>query len=141
MLANDININLYKTFSPTGRGEDTINEVDALVGQRVRERRIYLGISQHKLAAKIGVTFQQLQKYESGANRISASRLYFIAKALNCSIEYIFEPATVKELQIITPKLSDQAIKMAAAFDKMNESEQDTVKDLCQNIAKLRRYK
>jgi len=58
------------------------NSVDVLVGKRVRMRRLELSLSQSELAEKIGVTFQQVQKYERGTNRISCSRLTQIASAL-----------------------------------------------------------
>src|SRR3712207_4542560 len=65
--------------------------VDHLVGARVRLRRQSLGMSQTELGEKIGVTFQQLQKYETGANRIGASRLVSIAGALGVPITFFFE--------------------------------------------------
>nr|P15017.1 RecName: Full=Uncharacterized transcriptional regulator in ATPase CF(0) region; AltName: Full=URF4 [Rhodospirillum rubrum]AAA26459.1 pot. DNA-binding protein (URF4); putative [Rhodospirillum rubrum]CAA31250.1 ORF 4 (AA 1 - 108); homolog. to DNA-binding proteins [Rhodospirillum rubrum] len=68
----------------------TIHHVDAHVGQRVRQRRTALILDQETLARRIGVSFQQIQKYERGRNRISASRLYDIAKALAVPIDYFF---------------------------------------------------
>ncbi|MGC2856709.1 helix-turn-helix domain-containing protein [Novispirillum sp. DQ9] len=56
--------------------------VDLHIGSRIRLRRVLLGLSQQQVAGAVGVTFQQIQKYESGANRISAARLYDIARAL-----------------------------------------------------------
>ena len=67
------------------------NPVDLHVGARIRMRRRELGLSQETLAEAIGITFQQLQKYERGANRISASRLYALALVLKISIEWCFE--------------------------------------------------
>lgn len=66
------------------------NEVDQNVGQRLRTRRIEIGLSQKQLAAKIGVSFQQLQKYENGFNRISASRLFLVAQVMEVPIVYFF---------------------------------------------------
>ncbi|SMF84122.1 Transcriptional regulator, contains XRE-family HTH domain [Tistlia consotensis] len=65
--------------------------VDVHVGRRVRARRKVLGISQGVLAERIGVTFQQVQKYERGHNRISVSKLYRIAQALATPLEFFFE--------------------------------------------------
>lgn len=65
--------------------------IDIHVGKRVKLRRQLLHISQEQLASEIGVTFQQVQKYESGYNRVSASRLYDIAQVLNTPIAYFFE--------------------------------------------------
>ena len=67
------------------------HKVDIHVGTRVRIRRRMRDISQQKLAAAIGVTFQQVQKYEQGSNRISASKLYEIAQFLECPIGYFFD--------------------------------------------------
>src|SRR5436305_1057993 len=65
--------------------------VDLHVGCRIRMRRRFLGISQQALAAQLRITFQQVQKYERGANRVSASKLYEIARALSTPVSYFFE--------------------------------------------------
>lgn len=65
--------------------------IDQTVGERIRKRRKSLELSQDELAARLGVTYQQLQKYENGKNRISAGRLYDIAKVLKTSIAYFYE--------------------------------------------------
>ena len=72
------------------------NPVDRHVGSRVRMRRMLIGMSQERLGEALGLTFQQVQKYEKGANRIGASRLQEIARILNVEIEYFFQgaPAT-----------------------------------------------
>ena len=67
------------------------NPVDLHVGARVRMRRKFLGMSQEGLAETIALTFQQVQKYERGSNRISASKLYEISKALKAPVAYFFE--------------------------------------------------
>ncbi|ESQ88134.1 Cro/Cl family transcriptional regulator [Asticcacaulis sp. AC460] len=82
-------------FIPSTSSPDTEpHPVDVHVGQRVRLRRKALGVSQQGLAARLGVSFQQLQKYERGVNRISASKLYEISKALGVPIDYCFEGLT-----------------------------------------------
>ena len=65
--------------------------VDLHVGRRMRLRRNLLGISQETLAHKLGLTFQQVQKYERGLNRISSSRLFDISKVLNVRVSYFFD--------------------------------------------------
>ena len=67
------------------------NDVDAHVGSRLRQRRMLLGISQEQLAEMLGLTFQQVQKYERGTNRISASRLFQLARSLDTPITWFFE--------------------------------------------------
>ena len=69
------------------------NPIDIHVGSRVRLKRTLIGMSQEKLGEKLGVTFQQVQKYEKGANRIGASRLQQIAAIFNTSVGFFFEDA------------------------------------------------
>lgn len=69
----------------------TPNAIDSYVGSQVRMRRQLLGLSQERLADQIGVTFQQVQKYEKGMNRIGASRLQRIAEVLNTSPSFFFQ--------------------------------------------------
>ena len=70
------------------RGRAT--EVDALVGKHIRNRRMLLGMSQSELAGSLGITFQQLQKYERGLNRVGAGRLYELSRALQAPVSYFF---------------------------------------------------
>jgi transcriptional regulator with XRE-family HTH domain len=74
------------------------NPIDKHVGARVRMRRIMLGLSQEKLAEALGVTFQQVQKYEKGTNRIGASRLQEISKTLQSPPAFFFEGAPTGEI-------------------------------------------
>ena len=67
------------------------NPVDRHVGLRIRMRRKELGVSQERLAESIGLTFQQIQKYERAANRVSASKLWEVARALSTNIGYFYE--------------------------------------------------
>src|SRR6516164_572963 len=78
---------LYET---TGRKP---NPVDVHVGSRVRYRRMIIGMSQEKLGEKMNLTFQQIQKYEKGTNRIGASRLFQLSKILDVPVGYFFEDA------------------------------------------------
>jgi transcriptional regulator with XRE-family HTH domain len=67
------------------------NEIDLHVGKRLRRRRRLLGLTQQQLAESIGIRFQQIQKYECGANRVTASRLYELSVSLNVPVGYFFE--------------------------------------------------
>src|SRR5512142_1412840 len=71
--------------------ERSPNPVDRHVGLRIRMRRKEVGISQERLAEAIGLTFQQIQKYERAANRVSASKLWDVARALNTNIAYFYQ--------------------------------------------------
>ncbi len=67
------------------------NEIDRHLGKRLRQRRRSLGLTQQQIAEAVGVRFQQIQKYECGANRISAARLWLLAKALEAPVGAFFE--------------------------------------------------
>jgi transcriptional regulator with XRE-family HTH domain len=67
------------------------NPIDVHVGSRIRLRRTLLGMSQERLADAIGLTFQQVQKYERGANRVGSSRLFDLARVLDVAVAYFFE--------------------------------------------------
>lgn len=82
--------------------------IDRLVGNQIRMRRRDLGMSQERLAEHLGLTFQQVQKYERGHNRVSASKLFQIAEALETDISYFFKGAETPGTHFQTPQ--DQAI-------------------------------
>lgn len=67
------------------------NFVDRHVGNRVRMRRLLVGMSQEKLGELLGITFQQVQKYEKGSNRVSASRLFQISRVLGVTVQYFYD--------------------------------------------------
>lgn len=76
-----------------GRGarDGQPNPIDMHVGARLRQRRTLLGMSQERLADSLGITFQQVQKYERGANRVGSSRLFDVARVLDVPVAYFFE--------------------------------------------------
>ena len=76
--------------APYGRGTGVSHPVDIEVGARIRQRRLLLGMNQKTLASRLGLTFQQVQKYEMGANRVSASRLSAMADVLGVPVAYFF---------------------------------------------------
>ena len=77
--------------SPRGmRGRPRAGALDVLVGKRARERRLALGLTMQELAAALGVPYQQLHKYETGANRLSAGRLFLLAEALGVEVAHFF---------------------------------------------------
>src|SRR5689334_14883518 len=103
------------------------SEVDTHVGKRIRLRRTALKMSQTQLGEHLGLTFQQVQKYESGSNRVSASRLMEISKALNVSVSYFFD-----DLQVIegggttideSIKFTPEICKLINAFALIKSSE------------------
>jgi transcriptional regulator with XRE-family HTH domain len=82
------------------------NAVDMHVGKRVRLRRTLLGMSQEQLGTELNITFQQVQKYERGANRISASRLWDISQILDVPINYFFDDMTENTMQSSPRRIS-----------------------------------
>lgn len=136
-----------------GGMENDIHPVDRLVGQKVRLLRLSRGLSQTSLASEIGVSFQQLQKYENGANRISASKLYLIAGALEVPVASFFEEAaeppdagqryelddgdipTSADLKIVAnltrirdPRLKGQLLNLIAALAQSSTSDRKGAK-------------
>jgi DNA-binding XRE family transcriptional regulator len=84
--------NKSRNVSTRGRLDDgSANPVDVHVGKRMRLRRTLLGMSQEKLGEAIGLTFQQVQKYERGANRIGASRLFDLSRVLDVPVSFFFD--------------------------------------------------
>lgn len=104
-----------------------VSSVDIEVGRRVRIRRLSLGMSQEKLASNLGVTFQQVQKYEKGVNRVGAGRLHQIAQTLTVPVSYFFDGidnnfknSKTLPSDLISEFLSDPtAHKLIAAFVKV----------------------
>ncbi len=97
-----------KKFIPAGR-PGIPNPVDIHVGARVRLRRTLLGMSQEKLGEAIGLTFQQVQKYERGTNRVSASRLYDLSGVLDVPVQFFFDE--------MANEVSDQAPRLRAGIE------------------------
>ncbi|MGH7030496.1 MAG: helix-turn-helix domain-containing protein [Stellaceae bacterium] len=89
-----------KTAPKYGRGTGVPNPIDVHVGNRVRMRRLLLGMNQETLANALGLTFQQVQKYEGGANRVSASRLSAMAEILGVPISYFFGDLRADDAEI-----------------------------------------
>ena len=89
------------------------NPIDVHVGKRVRLRRTLLGLSQEKLGEKIGLTFQQVQKYERGANRISASRLWELSTVLDVPVEFFYSE--------ISSETKQAASRIASVADGFSE--------------------
>lgn len=90
--------------------------VDVAVGKRVRGRRILMGLSQERLGEDLGVTFQQVQKYERGSNRISASRLYEISRVLEVPPSYFFD-------ELLDSEESSFANQVSGVADPMSKRE------------------
>ncbi|WP_336055683.1 helix-turn-helix domain-containing protein [Nitratireductor sp. CH_MIT9313-5] len=96
------------------------NPIDVHVGSRIRLRRNMLGISQEKLGESLGITFQQIQKYEKGTNRVGASRLQAIASILSSPVSFFFEGAPGEDGQP-APGMAEEGASYVTDF--LNSSE------------------
>ena len=123
------------------------NPVDLHVGGRVRMRRKFLGMSQEGLGDHLDLTFQQVQKYERGSNRISASKLYEIAKALKAPVPYFFEgygegehpdgfTESVSEQSVHSFLMTTEGIELAEAFPRIKSAKhRRKILDLVRTLA------
>jgi transcriptional regulator with XRE-family HTH domain len=91
------------------RGTRRPNPVDIHVGNRVRLQRMLIGISQEKLGERLGLTFQQVQKYEKGINRIGASRLFELSRVLGVPVQFFYEDAPVSGVQSAAPGFAERS--------------------------------
>ncbi len=96
-------------------------EIDQRIGQRIRERRIVLGLNQTKLADGLGISFQQLQKYEKGFDRMGAGMLYGCAQLLDVPPEYFFEGLDSSDSGTPDETRSDEAMKLVRAYYSIND--------------------
>ena len=114
------------------RGRSTA-AIDDHVGERIRERRIMLGLTQQQLAEMIGVTYQQAHKYERGINRVSAGRLFEIAHALSAPITYFYEGIGEGPREIMPHQR--MLLEIARNFAEIrNEKHQEAVSQLARAL-------
>lgn len=98
------------------------HHVDVHVGKRVRHRRWLVGMTQQQLAEQVGIKFQQIQKYETGANRISASRLWDISDALDVPVSFFFEGMEA-EAETADVDSAEAAVPSSVPADLMGDKE------------------
>jgi len=115
---------------------------DVAVGHKIRIQRLALGMSQTALAAQLGVTFQQVQKYEKGVNRVGASRMMRIAKVLRVSVASLFPPegVTVDEAAYSPAELSmlttAKGQRMLASWEQLPHEMRDHILALVEEVVK-----
>jgi transcriptional regulator with XRE-family HTH domain len=129
-----------------GESVKRASAVDQHVGAMVRMRRKALGLSQDKLADALGLTFQQVQKYERGTNRISASKLFQIAETLQAPVSYFFRDldgtaeqegfsGTVSEASVHAFLMSQEGLDLARLFPRLKPALRRRVLDLVRTMA------
>lgn len=119
---------------------DAPDPIDVHVGKLLRARRLAAGVTQQDLGETLGVTFQQIQKYETGANRISASKLYKAARALGLSPSAFFEGLDTSEDTGLTRQFVDflaapNSNRLAVAFTQLTPVQQRVLTDLAETLA------
>jgi len=106
--------------------EKTVKPADKLIGRNIRAIRLARGLTQEELALRIGITFQQVQKYEKGANRVGGSRLVQMAEALDIPVVALFEGAEMNGVPVRNELLDliadSHAIRLLRAFSKIKPS-------------------
>ena len=120
------------------------HSIDVFAGSRVREIRYLKGVAQNQLAKRIGVRFQQVQKYETAANRISASRLYLICETLEITIpEFFSEFYSSKRRKGKTMKIMEniETVRLARLFFKMSPEQRETFYEIGTSLVKKKRGK
>lgn len=126
--------------------EKTPNPVDLYVGGRIRMRRRSMGVSQERLADDLGLTFQQVQKYERGANRVSASKLYEIARSLKTPVSFFFDglsdpteaggdQATAPDTSVHEFLMTNEGLELAQAFPGVKPRLRRRVLELVRSMA------
>jgi len=121
------------------KGVAVSNDIDLHLGKRLRRRRRLLGLTQQQLADAVGVRFQQIQKYECGANRISAARLWRLAEALEVAVGYFYDGLTADSArdtggeggEILTRK---ETLDLIHAYYQLSERPRRRLLDLAKSL-------
>lgn len=108
--------------------------VDVIVGNNIRRRRWLMGMSMHQLADGVGIKFQQIQKYEAGKNRVSASRLWEIAAVQMVPIEYYFEHNPSGSDEIEDRFIERDAVKFVRLLSSLPEAKRDRLIELMKSL-------
>ncbi|WP_370458465.1 helix-turn-helix domain-containing protein [Brevundimonas sp. 'scallop'] len=116
------------------------DDIDLHLGRRLRRRRRLLGLTQQQLAVQVGIRFQQIQKYECGANRISAARLWQLAEALETPVAYFYDGlAEAMEANAPTPKGGEvfsrkETLDLIQAYYQLDERPRRRLLDLAKSL-------
>ena len=111
--------------------------VDVHVGKRIRHRRWMVGMTQQQLADRVGIKFQQIQKYETGMNRVSASRLWDISEALGTSISFFFEGLSVQNegTPATDPMADKEAMELIRTYYAIPEAQRRRLFELAKVLS------
>lgn len=110
-------------------------ELEKHVGQRIRQRRIMLGLTQQELARMVGITYQQAHKYERGINRVSAGRLYHVANVLQVDLRYFFDDLQNDESEELSRR-ERMRLDLARNFSRISDiRKQEAIAQLARVLA------
>ena len=116
--------------------------IDIHVGQRLKQQRTLQGISQESLAKQLGITFQQIQKYEHGTNRISASKLYELSQILKTPIQFFFENyQKTSQLTEKPTELTTKELTFIKNFRQLNPTQQQAFTNLISKLTNEKQRK
>lgn len=126
-----------KKRAPFKTGPRVNEPQDTIIGQKIKVRRTELKISQAELGEQLGVSFQQVQKYEKGVNRVSAGRLHHIAKALDVSTDYFYDNHTKSENEVQSLLYTDPkfSLRLLRAYTKLPQLQQRHLISLMEAMA------
>ncbi len=111
-------------------------KVDVYVGRRIRHRRWLIDISQQELAERVGLRFQQIQKYETGSNRVSASKLWEISRVLNVPVEYFFKGQEQDDTEREYFLDDRNAVLLVASYYKIPEEKRKSFFEMAAALAR-----
>jgi len=129
-VESPIEITIMGTNNPVSVSPMPITPLDLQIGRRIRERRWLLGLSQEKLARRVGLKFQQIQKYETGGAKVSAGRLSLLSEALDVPISYFYDHAGPD-----TEAMSRDAADLARLFMALPEEQRSRLLELVRAIS------
>lgn len=113
---------------------EILNSIEKSIGGKIRARRTELGLTQAQLASKLNLSYQQIQKYETGLNRISAGRLYLIAKILYTNLSYFFDPPGALKTGQGTLKIPTVHLKSKILDQEVQRAIANLVSTMAKNI-------
>ena len=120
---------------PGRRGRSRAEDIDRHVGARLRERRTMLGLTQQQVAEMLGITCQQLYKYETGANRVSAGRLHHLARVLGVEPGYFYEGLGSGEPARPAAGQQRQRLELARSFAVLPRRQQEVLAEMARVLA------
>ncbi|MGV9010167.1 helix-turn-helix domain-containing protein [Brevundimonas sp.] len=126
---------------PRGTADNNPHPVDVHVGRRIAEKRLALGYNQSDLGRALGLTFQQVQKYEKGTNRVSSSKLWMIAQFFKIDLAYFFNGlsaagnGTITETVEPSPPPTRQSIEISSLVPQLGLAQQKLVLELVQSMS------